>query len=84
MTETTEPVLWLHASTLVPAGPSGYMYSVVSTAAMKNPRVVGMHVEQLLTQYADEYDVDLSTLVLTIEPDGAHHRLVVQSSLSAD
>jgi len=78
----TPPPLWLVASTHVPAGPSGYMVSVVSTSAMTNPAVVGKIVEGILDQYMEEYPVvDLSTLVLTLEPDGVHHRLVVQSSL---
>lgn len=83
MPTNTETVLWLHASTMVPPGPSGYMYSVVSSEAIKDPYTVALAVQGLLEQYAHEYPVDLSTLVLTIEPDGAHHRLTVQSSLVA-
>lgn len=79
---SNEAPLWLTASTYVPAGPSGYAYSVVSTQALLNPAVVGSLVESLLAQYMDEYPVrDLSTLVLTVEPDGAHHRLTVQTAL---
>lgn len=82
-TDTTQRTpLWLTASTHIPPGPSGYMVSVVSTAAMQRPDVVGKVVEGILTQYMDEYPVvNLDTLVLTIEPDGAHHRLVVQTAL---
>lgn len=78
----TPAPLWLVGSTHIPPGPSGYAFSVVSSAALEIPAVVGRLVEGLLAQYMDEYPVrDLSTLVLTVEPDGAHHRLTVQTAL---
>jgi hypothetical protein len=78
------PPLWLHASAMVPPGPSCYLYSVVSSKAILDPRVVGATVAGLLEQYTAEYpEADLATLVLTIEPDGVHHRLTVQSALRA-